>query len=128
MMGMLKAVTDVKPSLSGTAWRWSPDNQFPPLEKIRHTPFWVQEDYQPLRDRLATEAPVAEHDVSGTYATIRTKIFRRNPTQEEGIDDRLLSQVPFLSFPSPLCPCLCVLQCGSLPPCAEERKVTLSCA
>ena len=90
---MLKNVTDVKPNLSGTGWKWTAESPWPPVEKVKHTPFFTQDDYAPLRERLATEAPTAEVDTTGTYATIKTKVLRRNPTNEEGVESRFDTQV-----------------------------------
>ena len=98
MAGMLKAVSDIKPNLSGTAWRWSRDHPFPPIDKVMHTAFFTQEDYGPLRERLAEEAPTVDIPKGGVYSTIRTRIMRRDPEAESAVENRH-SEVCFMPSP-----------------------------
>ena len=44
-------------NLAGKKWRWSEEEQWPPIESVLAAPLWTLERYEPLRARLRSPAP-----------------------------------------------------------------------
>lgn len=57
-------------------WRWSPEDQHPPVETVLRSKFWSAAEYKHLRNKL--KEPIVDTEVSETAQ------YNDQPRQPEG--------------------------------------------
>ena len=57
-------------------WRWTEDDQWPPLQAVLQTQFWSSEDYKPVREGLREAVPNPEVIVGGEFVTVDIHVQR----------------------------------------------------
>lgn len=66
----LTSKDDCKVNLSGTRWRWTEHDPWPPLTAVMRTPIWSAERYAAVRLRLLSAIPSPEIVFGGQYVTV----------------------------------------------------------
>ena len=61
---------DVKVNLSGTRWKWTDSDPWPPLSSVLDTALWKADEYAALRERLRKPVPSPEVRYGGEFLTI----------------------------------------------------------
>ena len=60
-------------------WKWSQDDQFPPLSTILETHFWKDATYTPIREMLRLPIPSPDVLVGGEFVTINVLGPQKTP-------------------------------------------------
>ena len=63
-------------------WRWSQEEQWPPIQCVLECKFWKEEVYKTVRDPLRQAIPTPDVIVGGEFVTIDTKAKEAPPAGE----------------------------------------------